>query len=281
MKDAQIIKGATIHINYKGFGYKAVASLLIEIAPHQTDKIIEYVKKLPDIYAVYNLGPRGNIRIVASIRSLQQLDEVKDAIKRDFLISNMKTTIWTDVREMNSNLDLLPEESTTPKIEQETFAIKKKTNHIEIDEIDLKITEQLAENGRAPIGKIAKAAGISSDLAKKRYKKLKQNGILKVTIQTDPTKMGYHAIALFYVSTAQHENSLCIIDTISQIPDVISIMKTSGDYDLQIYAMIKDIDELLIIQEQIGKIQGITKMDMELSKCSRKWPTPRQHMSTF
>lgn len=281
MQKAGIIKGATIHINYKSFGYKAVASLLIETAPQQTDNFIEYVRKMPDIYAVYNQGPRGNIRIVAALRTLQQLDEIKDAIKRNFLISNIKTTIWTDVREMNCNLNLLPEESEAAIFETEAIEEKKTNNNKEIDEIDIKIAEQLAQNGRAPIGKIARDVGISSESAKKRYLRLKQNGLLKVTIQTDPTKMGYYALALFYVSTAQRENSFCIIDAISQIPDVISIMKTSGDYDLQIYAMIRDIDELLYIQDKIGRIQGVTKMDMELSRSARKWPTPRQHMSTF
>jgi hypothetical protein len=61
-------------------------------------------------------------------------------------------------------------------------------------------------------------------------------------------------------------------------------MKTSGDYDLQIYAMLQNLDQLLSIQESMGKIPGIIKIDTELYRFSekwKKWPTPRQYMSTL
>ncbi|MCW4018853.1 MAG: Lrp/AsnC family transcriptional regulator [Candidatus Bathyarchaeota archaeon] len=281
MEQAEIIKGATIHFNYKGFGYKAVASLLITTDPQQSDTLVAYVKKMPDIYAAFNRGPKGDIRVVTTLRTLQQLDEVKDAIKRHFPISNMKTVIWTDVREMHGNLKLLANDaSETPNTEE--LRIGEKNNHIdtEIDEKDIKLAEKLAQNGRAPMQRIAKEIGISSESTKKRYEKLKRKGLLKVTIQTDLTKLGYHAMAVLYLSTT-HENSLSIINEISRIPDVFSIMKTSGDYDLQIYVMVRDIEELLRIQEKFWKIQGVTEIDMEMSRCSKKWPTPHQHMSTF
>jgi hypothetical protein len=58
-------------------------------------------------------------------------------------------------------------------------------------------------------------------------------------------------------------------------------MKTTGDYDLQIWAMIQDIDQLLSIQDELGKIQGILKMDIEIVRVRDKWPSPRQYISTI
>ena len=88
-------------------------------------------------------------------------------------------------------------------------------------------------------------------------------------------------MAVFYISIAPQEDSAIIIDDINSIPDVISIMKTSGDYDLQIFAMIRNIGKLLEIQDRIAEIHGVSNMDVEISRCLDKWPTPRQHMSTF
>jgi hypothetical protein len=60
-------------------------------------------------------------------------------------------------------------------------------------------------------------------------------------------------------------------------------MKTTGDYDLQIWAMIQDIDELLAIQDEISKVAGISRVDIEIAGLSHweKWPSPRQYISTF
>ncbi len=286
LKKAEIIKGATIHINYKSFGYMAVATILINVDPQQTDQLIEYVHKMPDIYSVHNKGPKGNVVIVTILKTLRQLSEVKERIRERFSISELRTTIWTDIKEMNNNLKLNLQNpmETTKKLDTQKEAKKisySLKRHIIADEIDAKIAEKLAENGRSPMEKIAQETGLSTIAATRRYQKLKKNGILKVTIQIDPQKIGYQAIVIVFVTLRLQEDSFSIIEELSRIPDIISIMKTSGDYDLQIYAMIRDIDHLLTIQDEIAKIRGITKMDLEISRTLDKWPTPRQCISTF
>jgi DNA-binding Lrp family transcriptional regulator len=283
MKRAGIIAGATIHINYRGFGYKAVAALLMEADPEQTDNVIEYVGKMRDIYSVYQQGPKGNIRIVATLRTLQQLDEVKDAIKRRFPNSHMKTAIWTDVREMHRNLALTNEVKTEIS-KNKSGTIRRQDPNGEgttVDDTDLRIADKLSQDGRMPAARIAKDVGLSSKAVNERIANLERNGKLKVTIQINPVAIGYRAIAVFYTSMTPQADSMFVVDVISAVPDVISIMKTSGDYDLQIFAMIRDIDSLLKIQETISGIRGVAKMDMEISGFFGKWPTPRQYMSTF
>ena len=284
MKRTGTIKGATIHINYREFGYKAVVSLLINADPDETSVLIEHVEKLPDIYSVYQQGPRGNIRVIATLKNLHQLDEVKDEIKRNFQVSSMKTVIWTDVREMHGNLILSDEEHVTPISKTNFMDLgmrDTKGKESKIDETDLRIAEVLSQDGRAPVAEIAEEVGIPANAVKDRIAKLRQNGKLKITIQIDPPRLGYQALAVFYTTIAPQANSASIVDEITRIPDVISIMKTSGDYDLQIFAMIRNINKLLDIQEKIAKTRGIAKIEMEISGFFGAWPTPRQYMSTF
>jgi DNA-binding Lrp family transcriptional regulator len=279
MEQAGIIKGATIHINYKSFGCKAVADMLIIVDPLQEDQLSDRLRKNPGIYGVYGKGPKGYIGVVTALKTLQQLDEVKSIIRHNFLVSEIKTSIWTDVREMHGNLLLCPEEESNSQSETEKTPIFSNTK-IVIDEIDEKIAEKLSEDGRAPLGKIAKEIGISADTVKRRYEKLKKNGVLKVTIQIDPIRIGYRAAAIFFAVTS-NEKSSTIIEKISRMPDVISIMKTTGDYDLKIWKFIRDIDQLLETQLELVKIQGIAKMDVEIVGLPNKWPGPRQYISTF
>jgi DNA-binding Lrp family transcriptional regulator len=286
MEKLGIITGATIHINYKLFGNKAVAHILIIVDSKQADQLTEYLNKKPEVYTAYCRGIKGNIDVIAILAKLDKLNEIKDLIKRNATVLEMKTVIWTDVKEMNQNLaitDSIRKSSLKATNNVSNTEIRKKAPHFVIDEIDRKIADKLAEDGRISMEALGREAGISADLARKKYEKMKDNGFLKITIQINLKKIGYNAMCIFFTNISG-ENSLSIIQQISKIPDIISIMKTTGDYDLQIYSMVQNIDQLLFIQEQISKIKGIQKIDLELCPLSEqitKWPSPRQYISTF
>jgi len=285
MKKMGIITGATIHINYKSFGYKAVAHVLINVDPEQEDSFVEHLRQMPEVYSFYKRGVKGNLDAVVILKTLEQLHEIKDSIKKSFSILKMKTAIWTDVKEMNDNLAIIPDDAKKIRTVIQEKVKKERTNSqtIAIDKIDQKIADKLAEDGQISMDVLSKELGVSSKTAKRRYEKLKKNGVLKVTIQINPRLIGYQAMCVFFTSTAD-EKSYSVTDKVSLIPNVISVMKTSGDYDLQIWAMVQNIDQLLYIQEQIGKISGISKIETEILRLSDqwfKWPSPRQYISTF
>ena len=259
--------------------------MLINVESEQTDQLIEYLQRMPEVYSFYSRGIKGNIDVVVILKTLEQLSETKDKIKRHFSVLEMKTAIWTDVKEMNQNLAIIPSNFKTNEQDSVTMeiAVKNKNDTAIIDKTDQKIADKLAENGRIPTDMLAKEIGISPETAKRRYEKLKKNGVLKVTIQINPKKIGYIAMCVFFTVTSS-EKPLLIIKKISNIPNIISVMKTSGDYDLQIWAMIQNMTQLLYVQEEIGKIPGIRKIDTEILRLDEKWkswPSPRQYISTF
>jgi Lrp/AsnC family transcriptional regulator for asnA, asnC and gidA len=285
MQKMGIITGATIHINYRTFGYKAVAHILINVNSQKADRLTEFLKEIPEIYAVYSRGVKGKIDVVAILKTLKQLDEINDKIKRKFTILEIKTAIWTDVKEMNDNLALIPEnrKKSRDAIDLDLDLKEKRgSQHLTIDEIDQKIVDKLSENVWISIEDLSVEIGVSVYSIKRRYEKLKKNGALKVTVQINPEKLGYRALCIFFTVTS-NEKSLTIIEKISKIPDIISIMKTTGDYDLQIWAMVQDIDELLSIQNEIGKVPGISRVDIEILDLgdNESWPSPCQYISTF
>ena len=284
MEEMGIITGATTHINYKSFGYKAVAHILINVDSRQEDQLISYLQKMPEVYSFYSRGVKGNLDVIVILKILEQLNVIKDEFKRCFTILEMKTAIWTDVKEMNHNLAIMNTnfEKKELAIHYQVKAQRSAPESVNLDQTDRKIADKLSEGGRVSMEKVGKEIGISYDTAKRKYEKLKKNGVLKVTIQVNPNKIGYRAICIFFAVTS-NENSLAIIGEIGKIPDVISIIKTTGDYDLEIYAMVKDLGQFLSVQEQLGKVQGVTKIDVEITSLERfeKWPSPRQHISTF
>jgi hypothetical protein len=66
-----------------------------------------------------------------------------------------------------------------------------------------------------------------------------------------------------------------------KIPDIVIVTKTTGEYDLQLTAMIRDVEHMFNIQDEIAKTRGVTRIETSARKIPKKWPTPRQYMSTF
>ena len=153
---------------------------------------------------------------------------------------------------------------------------------ITIDELDGQIVAELALDGRASFTQISKKIGVSTDTVIKRYNKLRQSGALKVSIQINPNKIGYASILDFNIAfTTPGGLSPTVVESLAKIPDIIIITKTSGDYDLQVTAMIRDISESFAIQDRIARICGVTKIEGSARKIPEKWPTPHQYISTF
>ena len=75
--------------------------------------------------------------------------------------------------------------------------------------------------------------------------------------------------------------SINIVDLLSKIPDVIIITKTSGDFDLQVSAMVRDLKQVFNIQEEIAQIKGVTQIEASLRKAPDRWPTPQQYITTI
>ena len=128
---------------------------------------------------------------------------------------------------------------------------------------------------------VLKELAISTDTVARRYEKLKRNGTIKVLIQLNTAKIGYHGYATFYIAFVSQSSLISMVENLCKIPDVVLIVQTSGSFDLLVEAMIKDLDQLLSVQDNITSMPGVTKCEMHLSRPTPVFPTPREYISTF
>ncbi len=283
MEKKGIITGATIQMNFASFGCEALATLLISVEAQQIDNAMEYIGKITEVRAYRQYNSIYNIRAVTTLKNLKELDQVKGAIRLHLPMIGLKTYIWTDVKNIPENLKLTS--STQEEKGNNTHSLQAPAHpHTEgnkIDELDLRIVEKLASDGQAPFSEIAQKVGTSTDTVVKRYHKLKNSNAIKVSVQIDPNKIGYHAILDFNLSFTSSGNLSEIIESLAKIPDIIIITKTSGDYDLQVTAMIRDVDQMFTIQDEISRTTGVTKIEGSMRKIPTRWPTALQYISTF
>jgi DNA-binding Lrp family transcriptional regulator len=284
MEKRGIIKGATVQINFSHFGFDALATLLISVNSQQLEQVMELIKRTPEVQAYQQYNSVYNVRAIATLRDLNELARIKQLIKQKVPTMGLKTYIWTGVRNIPENLNLVGILKNVVEANQQNLnkAIDIPKAETTIDELDKQIVAKLALDGRSSFTQIAKQIGISTDTVIKRYSKLRKSGAIKVTIQINPNKLGYSSILDFNIAFAT-PGSLphTIIESLTKTPDIVNITRTSGDYDLQGTAMIRDTSESFAIQDQIARIFGITKIEANTRKIPDRWPTPQQHISTF
>lgn len=286
MKEKGIIVGATIQYNYKNFGYAHVAEIIAttnpEITERKTEEIEKIIRRNSDIRYLAPLIPKNKWFAGITLKHLEELDRFREEIRQALSAINMKTYIWTDIKNIPENLSL----GLTDKIAVVDEKYATKTNNSsktqKVDKIDFQISMKLAKNGRESFRKIAEEIGISTDTVARRYDRLKRNGVLKTVIQINPSKLGYTAMFDARIAYSSQTNLYEMLKQLTSIPDVICLCGMSGDYDIHQWTLIRDIRHFLSIQEMIVGNPGVTKVDWQLSDVFiNSWPTPWQFTSTF
>jgi Lrp/AsnC family transcriptional regulator for asnA, asnC and gidA len=282
MKRAGIIVGATIEFNYPRFGYNAVANLLLNVESQYIDEVFEYLRNIPDVETCRQYNSQYNIITVSKLRSLRDLERIKEVVNKKSLINEIKTLLWIDVKNLPENILRSTFENETAKVDQKSSQADPGacSSAMKLDEIDLQIVEKLTKNGRAPFRKIAQEMGISTGTVARRYQKLLENKFIKVTIQINPAKLGYKALVTFLIEITNHDKIRDIVEKLSKIPRVSYIATLAGAYDLRVVALVKDLKEIFTINEEIEKVPFIKRIETSL-RSPRLWPVPHQYISTL
>jgi len=96
MKKAGIIRGTTILLNPKSFGYDCVASLGIDVSYPHLREVVESIRRMPEmVFCTTSMG-RHDIFCIAVLKNVGRLSQVKDLIKGHPVVREVTTSIWVD-----------------------------------------------------------------------------------------------------------------------------------------------------------------------------------------
>lgn len=96
MKRNGIVRGTTILLNPKSFGYNCVASLGIAVDYPHMKEVVELVRKIPDVvFCTPSMG-KHDIFAIAVLRNVGRLAQVKESIKGHPLVREVTVSIWID-----------------------------------------------------------------------------------------------------------------------------------------------------------------------------------------
>ena len=105
-------------------------------------------------------------------------------------------------------------------------------NKIDFDTLDNEIIHLLTENGRIPIGEMAKRLNVTAPTIRKRIRDLEKNGIFKVSGLIDPNQHQEMITALVAMSIQSGGKMDQILEKIAHLPNVAWAGVVAGRYDI-------------------------------------------------
>jgi Lrp/AsnC family transcriptional regulator for asnA, asnC and gidA len=139
--------------------------------------------------------------------------------------------------------------------------------NFEIDNVDLKILEILMKNAKKPYTEVAKQVFVSGGTVHVRMKKMEDAGIVTgTTLEIDPVKLGYDITAFIGIFLAKSELYDDVIRQLKEIPEIINVHYTTGNYSMFARIHCKDTQHLKdLLHDKIQKVDGIVRTDTMIS----------------
>jgi len=144
-----------------------------------------------------------------------------------------------------------------------------------MDEIDLQIINELAENARKPFKLIAKKVGVSISTVAKRYNEMKEKGIIQLcSARIDLRKIGYNGIAYILINSSSGFILSESIEHVKKIPNIIIASKSLGDFEGYAILAFRDIKDLYEKVLQIRMLPSVSNVEMSFTVDSMQYFPP-------
>lgn len=139
--------------------------------------------------------------------------------------------------------------------------------NLEIDNTDLQILTLLMKDATLPYTEIGKKIHVSGGTVHVRMKKMQEMGIVKgAQLIVDYTKLGYDIQAFLGIYLKESSLYDMVVEQLKQIPEVLSLNYTTGNYSIFAKIICKDTQHLMqVLHDKIQKVDGIERTETLIS----------------
>lgn len=130
------------------------------------------------------------------------------------------------------------------------------------DDIDKKLLEILAEDGRISYVELAEKVGLSRVAVKDRIQSLKDRGVIeKFTVVINSENAGKKVSAFFEVDVEPKQLQQ-VAQNLADNPSVASIYQMTGPSTLHMHVLVEDFQMLeVFINNELYAVEGITRVE--------------------
>jgi Lrp/AsnC family transcriptional regulator for asnA, asnC and gidA len=128
------------------------------------------------------------------------------------------------------------------------------------DDLDLRIIDALAEDGRRPFTAVAEDLRVAEATVRARVARLQRIGAIRFVTDVKPHELGllfaYLGVRIGGADVRTAVEALC------DIPEAVYVIECTGQYDVLVEVVAQDGEDLLrLMQEEIRAVPGVTRVD--------------------
>jgi Lrp/AsnC family transcriptional regulator, regulator for asnA, asnC and gidA len=128
------------------------------------------------------------------------------------------------------------------------------------DDLDLRIIDALAEDGRRPFTTVAKDLGVAEATVRARVARLQRLDAIRFVTDVKPHELGLLFAYLGVRITGPDVPRA--IEVICRIPEAVYVIECTGNYDVLVEVVAVDGDDLLrLMHHEIRKVPGVAEVD--------------------
>jgi Lrp/AsnC family transcriptional regulator, leucine-responsive regulatory protein len=130
------------------------------------------------------------------------------------------------------------------------------------NKIDYLILSELERDAALSFVDVAKKVGATPCTVKRRYEKMKKEGIIfGCVVSLDLGRLGYQGKTFLLITLAPDSNKLETIAYLSSIQNVLIVTQTIGPYDLMAMAPTTDLRSIQTLLEEARKAPNIQRVE--------------------
>jgi Lrp/AsnC family transcriptional regulator for asnA, asnC and gidA len=143
-----------------------------------------------------------------------------------------------------------------------------------LDESDVRIIEELNEDGRRPFAEIARKIGLSEATVRNRFARLARRGVIQVVVLADAIELG-----LVFAEIGIRIRGGTVAEAVAaleEVPEIDYIAVCTGSFDLLVEVVCSDNEHMLrVLEEHIRVAPGVDALEtftiLGVPKHSYQW----------
>jgi Lrp/AsnC family transcriptional regulator for asnA, asnC and gidA len=146
-----------------------------------------------------------------------------------------------------------------------------------LDRVDCQLIRLLQKDGRMPNKAIAQELGISEFTARRRLKKILDNGIIKIVAVANPMDLGFEIAGNLKIRIDLKKADE-VLDKLKKLDALIWVALTTGGTDIDVDFVVRSLKEFQeLVFKKISKIDGVLSTEaslmVDLVKDEHDWGT--------
>ena len=121
---------------------------------------------------------------------------------------------------------------------------------------------ELMVDAQLSFSEISEKLGVSRETVRKKYEKMKKEGIIKaLMILFDGRKIGEQGAAFLMVTCLRGANKGDVFQKLQAVRDVCLVSELMGDFDFFVWARVRGLPQIGELVNDIRKCEGIDRIE--------------------